>query len=262
MDSMKFGKISRRRLLFYALLTAPALAGADSEWIEPQWVKVRTWRMSREKPAHRVVHFTDVHHKGDRAYLASVVRRINALGPDLVCFTGDLVEQAGFLPETLELLGGIKAPMYGVPGNHDYWSHANFAEIGKCFAATGGAWLLDERVSAAGGKIHICGATCLGNRLRRIPAVSGGKNIMLLHYPLLAEQLQPERYDLILAGHSHGGQVRIPFYGALILPNGVGKYEIGMFRLPAGPLYVNPGIGWLETPVRFNCRPEITVFEI
>jgi hypothetical protein len=262
MDSMKFGKISRRRLLFYAVLAAPALAGADSEWIEPQWVKVRTWRMSREKPAHRVVHFTDVHHKGDRAYLASVVRRINALGPDLVCFTGDLVEKAGFLPETLELLGGIKAPLYGVPGNHDYWSRANFAEIGKCFAATGGAWLLDERTSAAGGRIHMCGATCLGNRLRRIPAVSGTKNIMLLHYPLLAEQLEPERYDLILAGHSHGGQVRIPFYGALILPNGVGKYEIGMFRLPAGPLYVNPGIGWLETPVRFNCRPEITVFEI
>ena len=259
---MKFGKISRRRFLLYGALAAPALACAEAEWLEPQWVKVRTWRMSREKPTSRVVHFTDVHHKGDRAYLASVVRRINALGPDVVCFTGDLVEKAGFLPETLELLGGIKAPLYGVPGNHDYWSHANFAEIGKCFAATGGAWLLDERVRTADGKMHIGGVTCLRGWPERIPAADGGKNILLLHYPLLAERLGAQKYDLILAGHSHGGQVRIPFYGALFLPYWVGKYDMGMFHLPAGPLYVNPGIGWLETPVRFNCRPEITVFEI
>ena len=99
-------------------------------------------------------------------------------------------------------------------------------------------------------------------RPQKLPAVAGGKNILLLHYPLLAERLVPERYDLILAGHSHGGQVRLPFYGALIVPYWVGKYEMGLFHLPSGPLYVNPGIGWLETPVRFNCRPEITVFEI
>jgi hypothetical protein len=87
------------------------------------------------------------------------------------------------------------------------------------------------------------------------------KNIMLLHYPLMAERVT-HPFDLLLAGHSHGGQVRIPFYGALMLPYWVGKYDLGMFRVPAGRLYVNPGIGWLVTPIRFNCRPEITVFEI
>jgi uncharacterized protein len=89
----------------------------------------------------------------------------------------------------------------------------------------------------------------------------GVKNILLLHYPLLAERLA-NKFDLMLAGHSHGGQVRIPFYGALVLPFWVGRYDLGMFRLPAGPLYVNPGLGWLAVPIRFNCRPEITVFEI
>jgi predicted MPP superfamily phosphohydrolase len=86
------------------------------------------------------------------------------------------------------------------------------------------------------------------------------KNILLLHYPLLGEKV-PHKFDFMLAGHSHGGQIRLPFYGALVLPFWVGRYDMGMFQLPAGPMYVNPGIGWLGTPLRFNCRPEITIFE-
>jgi predicted MPP superfamily phosphohydrolase len=67
---------------------------------------------------------------------------------------------------------------------------------------------------------------------------------------------------VVLAGHSHGGQVRLPFYGPVHLPFGVDEYDMGMFKTTSGPLYVNPGIGWYPYPIRFNCRPEITVFEI
>ena len=67
----------------------------------------------------------------------------------------------------------------------------------------------------------------------------------------------------MLAGHSHGGQVRIPFYGAPAVPFAVDEYDLGRFQTPAGPLYVNPGIGYLSGfAFRFNCRPEITVIEI
>ena len=79
--------------LVAALLAAPLLAVADAKWVEPKWVKTRRVRLGHGKPTHRVVHFTDVHHKGDRAYLAAVVRKINALSPDFVCFTGDLIEE-------------------------------------------------------------------------------------------------------------------------------------------------------------------------
>jgi predicted MPP superfamily phosphohydrolase len=103
--------------------------------------------------------------------------------------------------------------------------------------------------------------TCLRGQPADLAPGAGGKNILLLHYPLMAERVQ-HRFDLMLAGHSHGGQVRIPFYGAIMVPYWVGKYEIGLFHLPAGPLYVNPGIGYIATHIRFNCRPEITVFEI
>jgi predicted MPP superfamily phosphohydrolase len=267
---MRISKISRRRFLgsiaatpalAASILAAPALVCADAKWIEPHWVKIRSINLAGDSPTHRIVHFTDIHHKGDRPYLESVVAKINALSPDAVCFTGDLIEEKRFVPEALEILQQIKSPLYGVPGNHDYWGHANFVEIGKAFAKTGGAWLMDSQITTADGKVHITGVTCLQGRPFPLPPKAGLKNIMLLHYPLLAEQVK-HPFDLLLAGHSHGGQVRIPFYGALLLPYWVGRYDLGMFRVPAGPLYVNPGIGWLQVPIRFNCRPEITVFEV
>jgi predicted MPP superfamily phosphohydrolase len=258
---MRIGRINRRHFLLWSVVAAPALVWTDAYWLEPKWVKTRHVKLGGENPSHRIVHITDVHHKGDRAYLESVVARINALSPDAVCFTGDLIEEKSFIPEALEIFKKIKSPVYGVPGNHDYWCHASFAEIGKAFATTGGAWLMDSQVTTADGKIHITGVTCSKGRPAALAPKANGKNILLIHYPLLAEKVA-HPFDLLLAGHSHGGQVRIPFYGALVLPYWVGKYDMGMFRVPAGPLYVNPGIGYLITPIRFNCRPEITVFEI
>jgi hypothetical protein len=258
---MRFAKIHRRHFLFLSVLAAPALACADANWLEPQWVKTRFIRLAKGKPTHRIAHITDIHHKGDRPYLQSVVRKINRLSPDVVCFTGDLIEEARFIPETLGILQQIKSPLYGIPGNHDFWGHAKFGDVGKAFAATGGAWLMDEQTTIADGKVHISGVTCLRGKPAPLAPKAGCKNIMLVHYPLMAERVT-HPFDLLLAGHSHGGQVRLPFYGPFILPYWVGKYDLGMFRVPAGPLYVNPGIGWLVTPIRFNCRPEITVFEI
>ena len=120
---------------------------------------------------------------------------------------------------------------------------------------------MDSQATTADGKVHISGVSCLRGRPAPLAPKAPGKNILLLHYPLMAEKVA-HSYDLLLAGHSHGGQVRLPFYGAFIVPYWVGKYEVGMFRVPAGRLYVNPGIGFLLTPIRFNCRPEITVFEM
>jgi predicted MPP superfamily phosphohydrolase len=259
---MKFRKISRRRFILATLLASPAAVMGDARWIEPQWVAVRRLRLS-DHPNHRFVQFSDLHHKGDRAHTQSVVDTINSLSPEFVCFTGDLIEDGKFLPEALEILSGIKAPMYGVPGNHDYWSKAPFENISKCFAATGGAWLVDERRIIADGRINLIGVAHLGPKHPPpMPStIAGTKNILLMHYPAWAKQFDA-KFDLMLAGHSHGGQVRIPFYGAVMLPFSVDEYDLGLFHTKAGPLYVNAGIGWFPVPIRFNCRPEITVIEI
>ncbi len=259
--NIRFPKITRRRFLLLTALASPGLIAADATWLEPDWVKVRSVKLTEGKPSHRIVHITDIHHKGDRPYLESVVRKVNRLSPDAVCFTGDLIEEKKFVPEALHILEGIQSPLYGIPGNHDYWSHAVFGKFRESFARTGGVWLMDAQTFTADGKILISGATCLHGRPAPLKPQPGVKNIFLLHYPLLNERLTAQ-YDLLLAGHSHGGQVRLPFFGALIVPYWVGRYQMGLYHVPAGPLYVNPGIGWIGTPVRFNCRPEITVFEI
>jgi predicted MPP superfamily phosphohydrolase len=259
---MKFKKLSRRRFLAAMFLVTPGVVIADARLLEPDWLKVRRLRLTEGEPKHRFVHFTDLHHKGDREYALSVVKTINALAPDFVCFTGDLIEDSRFLPEALEVLSGIKSPLFGVPGNHDYWSRAVFGDIAKSFAATGGAWLLDQPRTIADGKINLIGLTCLSYRQTPLPLKPDAKNILLMHYPAWAKRLGDQKVDLMLAGHSHGGQVRIPFYGPVKLPWGVDEYDLGLFQTSAGPLYVNPGIGWYPVPIRFNCRPEITLIEI
>ena len=253
---------SRRRFLLASVLCAPLLVVGDGKWIEPRWVKVRRLRFAKGMPTHRIVQFTDVHHKGDRKYLQSVVNQINALSPDFVCFTGDVIEEGKYLPEALQLFSGIKSPMYGVPGNHDYWSKVPFTGITACFKDSGGAWLMDESVVTADGKFTITGASFFTFKKQPLQVDPHRRNIFLMHYPAWIEKLAGKSFDLVLAGHSHGGQVRLPFYGPVILPFGVDRYDLGLFHTPAGPLYVNPGIGWFPVPIRFNCRPEITVFEL
>jgi uncharacterized protein len=260
---MKLGKINRRRFLMTALLAAPVAVAGDGRLVEPTWLETRHIRMDDGQAGVRFVQFSDVHHKGDRAYLQAVVDQINALAPDFTCFTGDLIEEQKFLPETLEIFSGIKSPLFGVPGNHDYWSQANFAPIIQCFAATGGAWLLDQQQTVANGKINLIGSAGLYARSIPAPLNTGAKNILLMHYPAWAKRLGDRKFDLILAGHSHGGQVRIPFYGAPVLPYFVDEYDLGLFQTDAGPLYVNAGIGYISHyNFRLNCRPEITLFEV
>jgi predicted MPP superfamily phosphohydrolase len=227
--------------------------------IEPEWLKIKHVRLST-KPKHRIVHITDLHHKGDRGYLENVIKQVNLLEPEIVCFTGDLVEDAEFLPESLDILSTIRAPLFGVPGNHDYWAGVDFGRIAQSFAVTGGKWLMDEDIVVADGRLQLIGATC--SKAPSFDLQPGIKKVLLFHYPAWVEKLSGQSFDLMLAGHSHGGQVRLPFLGPLLVPLGVGDFDLGLYRTPSGPLYVNPGLGYFYLNVRLFCRPEITLIEI
>ena len=259
MGVTKRPRISRRKFVLFALASLPIWVVAYAFYLETEWLAVRKVHIGGEPPKHRIVHFSDLHYEGARSYLKKAVAKINELSPDFVCFTGDIVEQSIYLDGALEALGQIRFPLFGVPGNHDQWMGTLFEKITECFEATGGAWLVDREITASGGDISIVGTN------RADVAVSqpsrGRKRILITHFPAIADELRNDSLVLILAGHSHGGQVRIPFYGALVLPYRVGKYDRGLFHTPAGPLYVNPGIGTYSVPVRFCCRPEITLIE-
>ena len=274
----------RRRFLKACLFGAPVVAAAaDAFCVEPGWLEVLHVNVAKGAPTHRLVQFSDVHFRGDSAYFKEVIARVNALSPDLVCFTGDIVEQNQFLDEALDIMSAVKAPMYGVPGNWEYWAMpggrkgtmndpelvketealaaAYFAPIRKMFAATGGKWIVDSDTLTKDGKINILGAT--GVKIPSLQTKPGVKNLFLMHYPAWSRYWLPEmKFDLTLSGHSHGGQVRLPFVGALRVPDLVDEYSHGLFKTKFGPLYVNAGIGYSNLNVRFLCRPELTVIEI
>ncbi len=274
----------------------------DAFLIEPHWIKVNRLSLS-DHPTVRIVHISDIHYKGDPSYLARIVAGVNALSPDIVCFTGDIVEDTRYLKAALDALSRIKAPLYGVPGNHEYWCGASFAQIGACFRMTGGQWLVDRTVAACAGKLVIVGmsgyemtyrwaaadfampgrtmdwsaAPCTGAIFAvhsqtpgtAIPvqenqpaAEPGAKRILLTHYPAAVDSIKGETYDLVLAGHAHGGQVRLPLLGALVVPFGVNGYQVGTYVTAAGRLHVSAGLGTFLLPVRFFCRPEITLIEL
>lgn len=249
-------KITRRKFLGLTALALPAALGADARFIEPTALRVTKFNL-RGGGNCRFVHFTDFHHKGDVTYAAEVVRTINELAPEFVCFTGDLIEDARFATEALGFIQQIRAPVYGSPGNHDYWSRVSFSEFECAFSATGGAWLADRTIVLPKHDLELVGMGAGGIHAFTAPRAS--RQVLLMHYPAMANSLDRRRYDLILAGHSHGGQVRLPFYGALIVPHGVGPYDLGYYETPGGPLYVNAGIGTYRIPLRLNCRPEVTV---
>jgi predicted MPP superfamily phosphohydrolase len=251
--------ITRRKFLGLALLALPTAGGIDAKWIEPGLLRVRKLQLHGGEHA-RFVHFSDFHYKGDARFATQVVREINELAPDFVCFTGDLIEDRTFLSEALGFVRQIKAPVYGVPGNHDYSSQAPFAEYENAFASTGGGWLPARNVTLPKYDLQIVGMGITGLDMHSVTSAS--RRILLMHYPAVADRLGKERFDLILAGHSHGGQVRLPFWGPIILPPAVGSYDLGYYETSAGPLYVNAGIGTYIVPWRFNCPPELTLVTI
>jgi len=256
---MKRPKISRRTFIALGMGAVPGACTVNGLLVETRWIKVRAIDLASH-PIVRLVHFTDVHYKGNRRYLTKVVHQINEISPDFVCFTGDLVEERRYLEEALDILRQVQRPIYGVPGNWDYWSRASFRAIARAFEQTGGAWLGDRGVTAAGGKVYIFGATGLQDSAE--VSTEASRCLLLVHFPDFVQRPIEGRFDLILAGHSHGGQVRLPFLGPSILPPRVGNYDRGLYQTRLGPLYVNPGIGTYGSPIRFLCRPEITVISV
>lgn len=232
-----------------------ARAGTESRWIE-----VRTLNLGGEKPKLRLVHITDIHYKGDKAFAERWVRLVNGLEADCVCFTGDLIERNEWAKEALDMLSRINKPIYAVYGNHDFYGRLPMEDYRSVCRATGGDLLFNSSSALPGGAGTIHGQSGLKPVGER-PAAEG-LDILLYHYPKSCEHQGANRYDLQLAGHSHGGQVRLPFRGPVLLPGHVGRYDMGLFDTQAGPLYVNRGLGTYSVPVRFLCRPEITLLHL
>ena len=215
---------------FGVLVFLLALLCGYSMFVETRWMRVVHLSVS-DAPSLKLVHISDLHHKGDQNRLDKVVRLVNGVEPDLVCFTGDLVEEGRYLSPALAALEQIRAPVFAVPGNWEHWAATDLSLVNDSCSKTGGALLVNSSAEFRDGWAIVGiddASTGHGVVNRAFAAVEPeDKVIFLTHSPTGIEMLEERRVALALAGHSHGGQVRLPVVGALRLPAGVGRYDRG-----------------------------------
>lgn len=248
-----------------------------STFVEPKLLRVISHDVLLSKAqgeAIKVVQFSDTH-IGDFFSikdLKKVVDKINEQEADLVLFTGDLMDNAatyeGSLEEIASILSEIKANSgkYAVFGNRDYGGGAErFYE--ELMTSAGFHVLLNEHetLTIKGTTLSLFGADdALIGYYDPVQTVQGIQddhlNLLMLHEPDLADDFNHEPIDLIVAGHSHGGQVYLPFIGPLITTSLAEKYVRGFYDVSDNMrLYVDTGIGNTKVPFRLFNVPQITV---
>jgi len=229
----------------------------------------------------RIVQLSDIHldEFTEPYFLEHIVQRVNALNPDLVLLTGDFVTMGAFTfvagnhaaHRCAEILRTLTCPeRYAILGNHDVGVGA--PQVIRALNAFGIPVLVNQftAIERGGSRLWLGGAEDPGTSHPdlnlTIPAHPDGPVILMAHEPDYADNvvLHPRfpLIDLMLAGHSHGGQVRLPLLGALILPPMGKLYPEGYYRFQHMQLYVNRGIGTVGLPFRLNCPPEITVITL
>ena len=229
----------------------------------------------------RIVQISDIHldEFTEPFFLEEVVRRINHIAPDLVLLTGDFITRGSltFLASQhaarrcSEILAKIACPRrVAVLGNHDVSVSAPMVIHALATAKIPVLENLHMAIEQGSSRFWLCGvkdpATSRPDLDLAIPAKPDGPVILMAHEPDYADEvIQHPRaavVDLMLAGHTHGGQIRLPILGAVVLPPGGKHYAEGYFKVGNMQLYVNRGIGTVGLPFRLNCPPEITEFTL
>ncbi|MEA4823364.1 MAG: metallophosphoesterase [Clostridiaceae bacterium] len=267
------------------LLSVLVIAGLGAflyaRFIEPRMLIVENVTIASENVADaadglRIVQISDVHVSDDdhKTKLSDLAKMINSQEADLLIFTGDMFDNfAAYEGDTTAVKQAFadmqaKYGKYAVLGNHDYERGARPSTI-KILEEAGFRVLLGERETLGELGITITGYDdALYGTLPESVDLTGaqGFHLVLCHEPDVADRIDAELYDLMLSGHTHGGQVNLPFVEALYLPKMGRSYLKGVHH-PGGEnargvLYVNRGIGESLLPIRFGATPEVTVITL
>lgn len=225
----------------------------------------------------KIVQFSDTHigFQYTLDQFGRLVEKINSLEPDLIVFTGDLVDKPNIYDwneNIIDLLKALSAQhgKFWVYGNHDHGGYGTTI-VNKTMEKAGFVLLknthsaieiADERIYLAGVDDVILGKPDLETAISGIDPAHF--TILLAHEPDYADVARRFSVDVQLSGHSHGGQVRLPLLGHLYTPAYAQKYVEGRYTFPDEQmmLYVSRGIGTTRLPFRFLCKPEIQIFTL
>lgn len=232
---------------------------------------------------YRIAHISDLHNTEIGANNEKLISMLKNAEPDMIAITGDLIDSRNTNVETALQFAekAIKiAPCYYVSGNHEA-RVSEYEELKSGLTELGVIVLEDERteIEISGEKISLLGvddpslqtdylfgdsATVIQNKLQGLVVDGNIYTILLSHRPELYEVYTESKVDLVLSGHAHGGQFRLPFVGGLVAPNQgfFPKYDSGLYSEDNTNMIVSRGIGNSILPFRFNNRPEVILIEL
>jgi len=246
----------------------------EIEWIDIQHVNLTLPRLPKEFNGYRMVQISDIHFDDwmTPVKISKTVDMVNQLEPDMIAITGDFVSMNHEHNEKaiIEEFGRLtpKDKIIAVLGNHDHWTDADLV---RNILKESGIINVSNDIFAlwrGSAPLYFCGVDDYWERKDRLDYIleilpNRGCAILLAHEPDYVDtSALTGRFDLQISGHSHGGQVIIPFIGPPMVPLYAEKYPVGLYRVKEMFLYTNRGIGMIPPRVRFNCRPEITVFTL
>jgi predicted MPP superfamily phosphohydrolase len=241
-------------------------------WYEAGWVRLRVRELTvpglpRELDGLRIAHLSDFHlgipSRGARA-VERAVDWVAGRRPDLVCITGDLLSRPRGEPLLRELLSRLDHP-YVVLGNHDFAdSRDPFSSPAEVTEISGGTLLSDAQatVELRGTTVELAGVdprSWLALEPSGFAESDAGLRILLCHFPRVLDYVEPGRWNLVLAGHLHGGQIVVPYgKGKVMLAHPRAPYSQGVYTRGETTMHVSPGLGTTFVPFRFFARPEGT----
>lgn len=245
-----------------------ALAEANTLIVEK--IEISLERLPKKLENFRVVHLSDIHHSPftNLEHITRAIEIANDLKPDMFVLTGDYVShETEYIAPVAEVLGTLKSEFgtFACLGNHDHWTDAEM--VTRDFRAAGINVLINEgfRLEARDASFWLCGVddymvgkTDLRSAMRG--SFPDEMKLLLAHNPVIVRQAARYGVDLILSGHTHGGQVKLRDEEKRILPRR--KLKNGLHRRKDTQIYITRGIGTVVLPVRFGCPPEISLIEL
>jgi uncharacterized protein len=243
--------------------------------VEVSRVEVKITNLPGEFSGLTIAQLSDIHHGPYTGldYISECVEIVNGMSPDLVALTGDFTFGGKrYIEPCVEALKALKARagVYAVLGNHDYYVGAG--DVSRALKRGGCELLIDgkERIELGGAKMWLLGVddllygrTDINRLMRELPGEE--PRIALSHNPDFIEEfaVKKKHVDLMVAGHTHGGQIRFPLIGAPHISSAYGqRYAVGLNRKGAMQVYTTRGIGTILLPARLNCPPEIVLFTL
>ncbi len=248
---------------------------ADATCIEPRWLRVTQHDvpvagLPRVLDGYGIAQITDAHLRQIGTVEEKILREIVRRDPSLVVLTGDTIDQSsgrGVFEEFCRHLGGRRRAVVATLGNWEHHVRIPIGSLWEIYRAHGIRLLINE-TAAIDGAVRVAatddavgGTVVLDGSMS--PSAAAPVNIFLTHSPALLDEVPGAfgRYDLALAGHTHGGQGRVgPF--APVRPPGSGRFVSGWYRVPFGRAYVSRGTGMSIVSARFACRPELPIFTL